>query len=733
MLTLLHVLPLAVAAHSSFSLLPSGNGFGTAVYDLAQAKIVNLREHAFQSVDAGVPTRDLLYDSYFGLRANGKEAWLNGAPVDRSDLDGGVITIVQHMGGLTATQTYFAPFGVNAPSLVMTMEVKNEGAQPISDVHAFTLHNAHLGGGNDGTSGQRVDWSAPMNAYVQKALGAGRVMLIRSVTPPSRHTTTPNNPYGAVMQGNLYTDTDSSGDANDVASGFQYDIGTLAPGASATFGVVLAYHPFGDINALDAMTAAYLKGKAPAELAAAEHAQWAAWLAAAKLPAGLSTDEQKLYRQQLAVLRMGQVREPNDIANSYLPFGQLTGSVRPGHWDIAWVRDACLGISALSRAGYLDEARAALEFMLRAQSGNYQQFVGRPYRISVVRYFGKGKEEADSDQNGPNIEFDGFGMFLWAASQYLDQGGDVKFLDTWWSTMSEGIADVLVALIEPQSQLLAADSSIWESHWDNGGRQHYTWSNLWAVVGLRRAALWATGRDASRAMKYQMAAKQLQNAIAARLVTNDHVLRPSLENQGTVDAAAVEAFNQGVSDPGGVVAGATLDAFLSKLAVQSGHGLKRNQNGGSYDEREWIVIDLRTSVALRRAGRADASDALWNWVRDQALLNHGLMPELFDQVTADYAGEVPMVGFGAGAFIVSAWDRAATMMPLGDGGMGAPDLSIGGGDGASPPGDAATSGDLATGGSGKGCGCAVGASSPSRSEWLCALLFVAFLLRMRRR
>ena len=128
------------------------------------------------------------------------------------------------------------------------------------------------------------------------------------------------------------------------------------------------------------------------------------------MPAGLSSDERTLYLQQLAVLRMAQSREPDDAGASYLPFGQITAAVRPGHWDIAWVRDGCYAIAALSRAGYSDEARAGLEFMLRAEAGRFQQYVGHPYRISVVRYLGRGKEESDTDQNGPNVEFDGFGL-----------------------------------------------------------------------------------------------------------------------------------------------------------------------------------------------------------------------------------------------------------------------------------------------------------------------------------
>ncbi|HEX2572184.1 MAG TPA: glycoside hydrolase family 15 protein [Polyangia bacterium] len=660
-LALLHVLPLAVAAHASLARIPSGNGFGTAIYDASQARLVGLREHTFQNVDYGVPTRDLLYDAYFGVRAGADEAWLAERPVDAVERSAGVITVRQRFGDLRATTTYFVPFALAAPSVVMVLELKNEGIRPVGDVHAFTLHNVRVGDG-DGTQAQRADWDAGTQSYVQRSLTSGRRMLIRSVTPPSHHTVTPQDPYPIVRGGGLFPDTDTSGDTNALASGFQYDLGTLAPGESVTVAVVLAYQAAGDGAELASRTGGYIGASRPAELVAAERAQWDAWLAQARVPAGLSADELRLYRQQLSVLRMAQSREPNDAAAGYFPFGQLVASVRPGRWDISWVRDACYSIAALARAGLFAEARAGLEFMLEASAGEYQSYVGRPYRLSVVRYFGRGREESDFNQDGPNVEFDGFGMFLWAASEYLAQGGDPAFLERWWPIMADGVADVLVALVESETGLIRADSSIWETHWDNGARQHFTFTTLFAVVGLERAAAWADRRDAARAARYRQAAETLRRGLLAGLVTPDRVLRPSLEQRATVDAAVVDAFTLGVVDARSATAEATFAALRQALFLPvTQRGFKRNQGGGEYDEREWVVIDLRMAVALWHAGRMDEGDALFGWVRDQALVNHDLVPEQYDQMTGDYAGQAPMAGFGAGALVLATWERAAAL------------------------------------------------------------------------
>ncbi len=666
------LLPLAVVAHASFFQLPMSNGFGASIYDLQQRKITALHEHVYRAFDQGIPTRSVLYDAYFGMRVAGQSAWLNSLPVEGASLAAGVAHTVQQFGGLVARQSFFAPWGLLAPGLVMVLEVKNKGVQPLDDVHLFSLHNPHLGNG-DGTVGQRADWDGTHQSFLHRGTTTGRLLLVRSLGPTARHAVHPNNPYLAVSSGQLLTSTDSSGDANDIASGFQYDLGTLAPGATVTVGVLLVYQPAGSSASLMALTEGYIAGREAAALRLAEETGWQDWLAAAKLPGGLSESETALYRQQLAILRMAQSREPNRIQDDALPSGQLVASLPPGQWNIAWVRDACLAIAALARAGYAMEARAGLEFMLRSRAGLYSSYVGRPYRISVVRYFGRGKEESDSDAGGPNIEFDGFGLLLWAADEYLKASGDGEFLSRWWPTLSEGVGDVLVALREPNG-LLAADSSIWESHWQ--GRQHYTWTSTWAAVGLIRAAGWAEARDGLRAVRYRTTAFGLAAAIAAQWV--DGVLRPSTESPSRLDAAVLETFNQSVISPFTPIAANTLRAIQERLATATGHGYKRNENGDAYDEREWVLIDLRLSLALERQGKKEEAAALWGWVRDQALVNHGLIPELYDPSSGDYAGAVPMVGFGAGAYVLTAWDRAVLVSTADVQKTAPPGCSVGG-------------------------------------------------------
>jgi hypothetical protein len=77
-----------------------------------------------------------------------------------------------------------------------------------------------------------------------------------------------------------------------------------------------------------------------------------------------------------------------------------------------------------------------------------------PYQISLVRYHGFGVEETDFNDFGPNLEFDGFGLFLWALRSYEVASGDEALAAGRWAEIGEKVGDVLVALVDPETGLL---------------------------------------------------------------------------------------------------------------------------------------------------------------------------------------------------------------------------------------------------------------------------------------
>ncbi|HOI09248.1 MAG TPA: glycosyl hydrolase, partial [Myxococcota bacterium] len=173
----------------------------------------------------------------------------------------------------------------------------------------------------------------------------------------------------------------------------------------------------------------------------------------------------------------------------------------------------------------------------------------------------------------------------------------------------------------------------------------------------------------AEATAWAQAARDIVAAIRANALDGDFLAQSVEElagDAGYVDAAVVEAFRWQLMDPAGVQAKATLARLLTDLAVPNGMGLARNDDGGWYDSSEWILIDLRMSGALRALGDAASvarADGLLDWVTAQARANMGLIAELHTRDGADYDGAVPMVGFGAGAYVIEAWARAQGTTP----------------------------------------------------------------------
>jgi GH15 family glucan-1,4-alpha-glucosidase len=588
------------------------------------------------------------------------------------------------------------------------------------------LFNFHLGDGVSGTGNEWITWDPAYGCYIESGRSDAPVAVYWPLVPPDRHGATPENPYQLVEAGGEMIDVDAAGPTDDVVAGFQFNVpddGILQPGESFWVGAAVAFLEAQDMESFEA----YLRGADPRQLMLSEVAFWDAWHASDVLPAGLSADERRLARMALAWLKMGQVREPpRDGGN---PAGQILASLPPGQWNIAWVRDAAYAIMALARSGHLEEAREAVRFFLNGQAGGYSDLVGTGYWISVCRYYGSGLEWSDENQDGPNIEFDDFGLFLLS----LDAVRDQSFLDEAWLVASIGAADVLVFLLEEQSNLLRPDSSIWEHHW-NGKQKHFTYSSAVGAAGLCRAAEMAEQMgDSQRASDYLDAALLLQAGIKDNLVDSSDVLAGNLEEltlgSAYLDAAVVEAFLFDVIPTDDPVAAATFDELDAELGLSTG-GLKRNDDLDWYDAQEWVMIDLRMSALAFLMGRNTRGQELLDRITRLTDENLGLFPELFEAGTDTAAGAIPMAGFGAGAYLLALWAREDPQAPAFCRRAEEPDggADDGGDEGADPGGDDAgmDAGADETKVEPPGCGC--GAGTPG-GLWLLGL----FLWRFRKR
>jgi hypothetical protein len=719
---LLLLLATLALAQPTVTDLPVSNGFGAAAYSIETHKLTTFTRHLYTSWNPGVETQDWCYDVFWGLRAGGQNRWLAGVAEDSVGyLEGtGILKTVHSHQDLTIETYWFAPFAAEMPVVIASAMVTNTGSSALTDSAAFMLFNFHLGTG--GTGGESIAWDAARQAFLETGRADAPTAVYRALVPPDRHGATPENPYQLVEAGGEMIDVDSAGPLDDVVAGFQFNVpddGILQAGESFWVGAAVA---LGDPQDLDA----YLQGVDPRQLMLDEVAFWDGWHASDVLPAGLTAGERRLARMALAWLKMGQVREPpHDGGN---PTGQILASLPPGQWNIAWVRDAAYAIMALAKSGHPQEAKEALRFFLNGQTGTYSNLVGSDYGISVCRYYGSGLEWSDENQDGPNVEFDDFGLFLLS----LQAVGDPSFLTEAWPVASSGAADVLVFLKEEQSGLLKPDSSIWEHHW-NGKQKHFTYSSAVGAAGLCRASEMAEQMgDSQRASDYLDAALALQAGIRQNLVDSNDVLAGNLEEltlgSGYLDAAVVEAFLFDVIPTDDPVASATFDELDARLGLSTG-GLKRNDDSDWYDAQEWVMIDLRMSALAFLLGRTARGQELLDRVTTLTDVNLGLFPELFEAGTDTAAGAIPMAGFGAGAYLLALWARENPQAPAFCQRAEEPDG--GADDGGTDEGpDEVDAGIDAGADEGKveppGCGC--GAGSPG-GLWLLGL----FLWRFRKR
>jgi len=731
----------AIDPVASFRFLVTGNGFGFQVFDTSANAMKQFLERPYrylranpQNPDAeGLVRRNLAFDTYFGIKVGGQAGWFAGKTpseigyVDQSNIIKSVVSV----NGVTATSYFVAPFGFDGNALVMLLEVTNSGggAPPVT---AYSIHNFKMGSASNpdapDANGEAVAWDG--TAATETGPGGGA--LVYAPIGGADQSSCAADAFQTIAAGNGITNVPACS-GTDTKNAFAKDLGTVGPGQTKWWGVAVVFDADGNAAATKTAWSTFVAGRTPDKLYADLLAEWEAWR---KPPVtGLSATENAIWRQAEAVLRMGQIREPYSESPRRKNTGMILASLPPGPWHTGWVRDAMYATAALARTGHHDMAKASLNFLLDADAGKFPSYVrDLPYRVSTVRYFGDGEEEADfSGQPTRNVEIDGWGLALWAARTYVDASGDTAWLaettkkgDTVYSALRDGVAEAIAGNLE-DSGMPIADASIWEVHW--GNRQHFLYTAATAARGLCDMATLAKragGHDDDIA-RYRDLHDKIVDAMKNLFIDQNHVLAGSLERLSTGanyhDGATVEAITwnllPGDSGPGK----ATLDE-MSFLQTPAG-GYKRVEGSNDqYDTDEWILIDLRASDAFRRAGQIDKADQLLTWVTSQASVNHDLLPELYNtrsstgQIGA-YSGSIPMVGYGAGAYQLTLLDRAGAFENTdcgqfdgsGDGGAGGDD------DG--------------NGRSGVACACGAGGGRGATSNLLVFAL-AGFLLRRRR-
>jgi hypothetical protein len=655
---------------------PWSDGGGTH----AANRIVAFLEHPYRYVRSdpansksdGIGRRNVGFDMYFGVKGGGGGGWLaegnpTGDPeyVDQSN----IIHAPLSVAGVNADSYFFAPFGYEANAMVALLH-----APGASD--GFAIFNFHMGGAPGNTepdsNGESITASGT-DAIVETGPGGGAMVYV--AINGKTHIDCAG-PYGKVKAGQDLGDQ-ATCNGNDQVVAFQNKLG-----ADGWWAVAMQYVD----NPADAGAAAqslrdWAKARTADKILDDAKGEFEAWRKPPPADLALCTDdEKKLWRQSESVLRMGQIREPWGV-NGRTNTGMILASLPPGQWHTGWVRDAQYAIVALARMGHFAEAKAALDFFLGTNPvGALKSYVSNyDYRISVVRYYGTGEEQADWNQDGPNVETDGWGMVLWSARQYVEASGDTAWLTSptkigpnAYDALKQGVAGANEANLEP-SGIMKADSSIWEVH--DANKRHYAFTSMSAARGLCDMAVLAQkANDGASVGHYQQLYGKAQAGILGAFSDPNGAIGGNVEgitNNIYFDGSVAELFDWNILDDWtGKTAKATLDMFQN-LRVQSGGFKRRNGTNDPYDVNEWILVDLRISNAMRRSGNTKDADAYVATIVQKAAANFYLLPELYNDVTdiGEYTGSIPMVGYGGGAYVLTMFDRAGKIEPndCGDG------------------------------------------------------------------
>ncbi|MET1250180.1 hypothetical protein ABWW58_15480 [Sporolactobacillus sp. STCC-11] len=686
------------SGHKSWNQLTTSNGLSAAIYSAGQRKLVRYQPHIYSHYDDKSTTLNYMWDSYFGYSLNGgKGTWLSDVHLDSAKYVNGtnIINAVQKDNGLAFNSYYFTPFSGDNQNqsnmLVMLMKVTNT-SDVDKEVSVFSTQNMHLGT-DYGTNDEQTSYNSNKQ-YIKEFNGSnGNIAIYKNLNRYGAHYETGSSdqtPWADVRSnGKLYDRTQDKG--NDLSVGFENRSNDLAAGESKWYGVIIGLTEKGNESQLGDDVEALAEPAldiSPEALLNQEKDWWANWHSKEKMPAGLSDQEQQVYKQSTAVLKMAQVRE------SGKGYGQVLASLIPGEWSIGWVRDGIYSIQALIESGHYQEARNALKFMFEADmrktedgKDNYYQKhyiestdksvptyglgvdLSDDYLISLCRFFGNGTEDSDPNENGYNIEFDGWGLALWGAERYVAETGDTAFLNEFWPKLKARDANLLEELIDKDTGLMQPDSSIWEEHWtpfdvrgNAPARQQFAFTNITTYQGFKSAARLASlAGDQEGAARFTEDASKLKTAILDHLVVDTNgakTIASSLERKSDPakfnDGSTVEAIHFGLVDPSSDLAKGMINAYDQNLRIKTGStpGYMRNQDGDTYDSREWGFIDLRIAGALAKMGRDDQSKVLLDWMTSTATANYDLIPELLDWTTQDYAGSVPMAGFGSGSYVL---------------------------------------------------------------------------------
>lgn len=630
--------PLSAIAGNQTPLV-TGNGHGFAVYSFPSKAISKLYAHPYkferenpkETLGEGIETANFVRNLKWQTPGSGES---KARYVDESH----VIEVETQ----DSRQQFFMPFGFEANVMIAACET--------------TGHNALQSRGPNQSSGAQllVDWDHAIADTREISVGGTRAKLYK---------------FRGINESLVVVPLGSKIDREKPVFGSKSDF------SGSKVWAFISLENSSDAVSMIKSLRAWQNDLPARQLVQRELKSLEAWRARPRVKF-TSENERRLWRQSEVVLRMAQIRERNRPGR--YNNGLIIASLPDGAWFVPWVRDMAYGVYALIRMGHVNEARMALRAYLNARPvGKMTAEVGGlPYQVSVVRYFGDGAEEPYFTMEGAtNIEYDDWGLVLWILGEYVERTKDFAFLSSptyrgpaYHNAKNFIVKPLLANLEEYDSGLIVkADTSIWEERQKD--KKHFAFSTAAAIVGLEKFANLAKLQH-----DFALRKELLQKAALLKLgfnkaFVNDGKLRGTLEPgvKNEVDGAMLSAINWNiVNDPS--VIGSSVKA-MDRLKMPSG-GYRRVTSIIEdpaifeywYERQEFLFINFSLAeVYLRmKPPQIEKADQLVGAMVARSAKDNFFVPEMyvseknyrFTGEIGEPTGAVPMVGYGAGAYIV---------------------------------------------------------------------------------
>jgi GH15 family glucan-1,4-alpha-glucosidase len=135
------------------------------------------------------------------------------------------------------------------------------------------------------------------------------------------------------------------------------------------------------------------------------------------------------------------------------------------------------------------------------------------------------------------------------------------------------------------------------------------------------------------------------------------LLARSLETKSfpeLLDGAVVEAINWELVEPHWKTAQSisrALSVYLHIDRGKRGYAQRLVERGKQADEN--LFVTLRAAAALRKIGEKKRAQILMDWIISQSSRNCGVIPEYYTRNKANFSGAYPVIGMGAGAYILA--------------------------------------------------------------------------------